>query len=1126
MGWTSLLYWLLPRRLGSTWPLLSITSFGIIAAVTLMAVGAIYSRALAEGGLRHTLAAISPRVLNVHVITQNRPMGPADYQKLRSLVEDVADSRLGNLLRTTERYGFVQGNLRMVLLPSDGPPSRDAPVGRPFFLTGLQEHSFIVEGRWPQGSPVLVDRGVALEAVVGARTAKQMGLAVGSRVDLVPFRSDPTERISITVVGLADAKDPNEEYWMNSPIFYFSVPAGDGPVTVPFFITEETFFGGVGTKYPSMVGDFTWFLFLDTDVLTSSQVKQTKDALKGLETDVNRQYPRSLVLSGLKIALEDYQRELMLARVPLFLFISLMVLVILYFLALIMGLLAQSRMDEASLLRSRGGSILQISGLLVAGEGVVALLAMVVGPLLALLIVRYLLLSTIIPAGGTGESLSVGLSADMFLMGVAGGLLSLVVLVASSVGRARLGMVESLEARARPPTLPLLQRYYIDLLVLAAVIFLLWEIQDHEGFVVRDLSSRALKVDFVLLFGPVLGLVGSALLLMRLLPWLVRLLAWSADRLGPAWVAFPLARLARDPIPHGSLVIILMLASALGVFGATFQSTLSLSQTQQALYFAGGDIVFSGSSLSLGDDKKLAGEPLVKSYSPVVRDSAILLDGLPGVSADLLAIDPDAMSDLVWFREDFADKDLPELLQALQPLALSPLDLVNDSALGIAIPGDAQRLGIWVESSNVIRDNLNPGLTLWARVYDAGGRFHNLQFGDILATLSSRIVDSGQTTEGDLYNPWVYFEAELPEKKFRPEEPFRLVSIYFSRKSFVQIPPGRISLDDIIYKTPSGPVLGVLIEGFEEPGRWVPMVNQGQVVDTVELTSRAARSGGTGLEFVWKAEFSDLPRGVVIPPGPFPIPAIGGPNLHPGQVIRVRVGKQLFPVIVGATMDYFPTLYPSSRTFLIVPLEGYRQYVRRASQGSVKSPAEFWVSLQPGADRNQAITALKERFGGFVRVQDRNTLVETAQRNPLAGGGWNGLTILGLSAITVAVLLTLVIHAVVAIHAGRVDLTVAQTLGFSKLQIVLSLALERILMAVVGLGAGAAVGTWLGRWVMGFLDITTRGGPAIPPMIIEVHQWLLTLVLAGLVVASFLGLLVAAVSAHRLRVADILRAGE
>ena len=55
-----MLYWLLRRRFRSSWPLLAIASFGILAAVTLMAVGAVYSRGLAEGGVRHTLAAADP----------------------------------------------------------------------------------------------------------------------------------------------------------------------------------------------------------------------------------------------------------------------------------------------------------------------------------------------------------------------------------------------------------------------------------------------------------------------------------------------------------------------------------------------------------------------------------------------------------------------------------------------------------------------------------------------------------------------------------------------------------------------------------------------------------------------------------------------------------------------------------------------------------------------------------------------------------------------------------------------------------------------------------------------------------------------------------------------------------
>ena len=122
MGWTGALFWLLPKRLRSSWPLLLITSFGIIAAVTLMAVGAGYSNILAEGGLRHTLASTHPEILNVHVITQNRPIGVKDYRNLRSTVEDIADTRLGYMTRGMERYGRIEGDIRFTrtrrLIPS------------------------------------------------------------------------------------------------------------------------------------------------------------------------------------------------------------------------------------------------------------------------------------------------------------------------------------------------------------------------------------------------------------------------------------------------------------------------------------------------------------------------------------------------------------------------------------------------------------------------------------------------------------------------------------------------------------------------------------------------------------------------------------------------------------------------------------------------------------------------------------------------------------------------------------------------------------------------------------------------------------------------------------------------
>ena len=65
------------RRLRSSWALLVITGFGVLAAVTLMSLGAVYTRALAEAGLQHSLASTSQEILNTHIIAQNRPLGPA-----------------------------------------------------------------------------------------------------------------------------------------------------------------------------------------------------------------------------------------------------------------------------------------------------------------------------------------------------------------------------------------------------------------------------------------------------------------------------------------------------------------------------------------------------------------------------------------------------------------------------------------------------------------------------------------------------------------------------------------------------------------------------------------------------------------------------------------------------------------------------------------------------------------------------------------------------------------------------------------------------------------------------------------------------------------------------------------
>ena len=1136
MGWARALFWLFPRRLRSSWVLLAITSFGILAAVTLMAVSAIYSRALAEGGLQHILATTSTTLMNSRVIVRDRPLGPADYQNLRAAVEEIGQARLGYMMRDIQRFGRSQPNMTLVFTSAPGPPPRGSPMGQPFFLTEFESHTRLVEGRWPEAAPVFQEKVLVMEAVLGARAGFSMGfkqLSEGDQIHLVPFLTDPEERITLNIVGLVEPIDTREEYWMNFSS-YFDVQEINGRVVVPIYLPEDTYFGGLGSRYPSMVADFGWYFYLDTGILTADLAGPTKDAVLGLETDINKRFPRSFVLSGLKNRISEYQTQLTLARVPLYMFISLVVLIVLYFLALVIGLMARSRSDEAGLLRSRGGGLLQISQLLVVGEGVVVVAAMVAGPFLALAIIRFLLLETINPEGGGSDAISVGLGWDMFLMGAIGGILSLLVLMFSAVNRARLGMVESLRARARPPSLPFIHRYYIDVPVLAGIGYLVWQFHSRGGFWERNLSSGALEYDRLRVLVPALVLIGAAMLMLRVLPFGVRALAWGSVRLCPAWVAFSLVRLSRDPLPHGSLIIILMLAAAVGVFGAGFQATLSRSQQEQALYKVGGDLVIKGNRISANTREQLTSLAGVQNVSLIIRTRATMLGQFRGNSADFLAVEPEPLLSAAWFREDFAGKTLSQLLGPLRARRLVLGGSGQGPTPGIAIPPGAETIGVWVNLDNLDFQYVRQPLNLWVRVHDANGRFATVLVGDLLTaapdpakafgrTGSTR--EAGSQFEGSGVG-WVYFEEALPGTSSPLEPPLSLVAIYNSTSPFNSVPPGSFSFDDITVKGPSLPSQGVVIEGFEKPGPWAALPNPGPVADAVERSTQAARTGGGALTFSWDEPPSNSLRGIHIPAGPFPLPAVGDSAFQVGQQVLLRVDRHLVPVVIMDVTDFFPTLYPSTRPFVMVDLNDFQQYVRRIPQGILISPEEMWVSLNEELDRGPLVQSVRDVLPDKPFIQDRAAEEDLARRDPLAGGGWNGLTVLSMSAIAVAVVLTLIIHAMVSIHTGRVDLSVAWALGLSRTRIFFALALDSLLVAVLGIAAGTALGIWPGRWLLGFLDPTERGRPLVPPLVPTMHEWLLILVLGSLVAAAILGLVFAAVFARRLRLPEILRAGE
>ena len=1123
MNWIGSLFWILPRRLRSSWALLAITGFGVLAAVTLMSLGAIYTRALAEAGLQHSLASTSQEILNTHIIAQNRPLGPADYNSLRANLEEIVHQRLGYMIRDIQRYGRPQPEILLVDEPFQQSQLLGAPSARPFFKTDFQEHARLIDGRWPSPVPGENNGRLSIEVAVGEDTAKVMFWELGSEALILPYRSDLDQQIHVEVVGLIEPLDTEEEYWMGFHGYFGPQEAGE-IVLMPMYVPEELFFNGIGARYPTLVGDFGWYLYLDTDVLNADLVQPARDDFEGMETDVNKRVPRSLILTRLENSrdtglLAQYQRAVTRARAPIYLFISLVVVVILYFLALVTGLLAQTRSEEAGLLRSRGASMLQVGGVITLAEALLVAIATLVGPFLALLIFHLVLFGTINPKGGA-DVLEIGLRVDMFIVGAIGGLMSLAVLLAANFNLTRLGLLDFLREKARPPTVPFLQRFYIDVLVVIALGVVWWQIEQRGSFLERTLTTGDNQLDLSLLVAPSLALLTAAFLVLRVLPLAVRILALAARMVAPAWASFALSRVARDPLPYGSLTVIVMLAAALGVFGASFQSTLGRSQQEQALYRAGGDLEVHVIAPTGDTVSNLASSPVIHSFTPVKRDSVTLLDAMPGSSAGLLAFDPVSLAQITWFREDFSlsGKTLSELVTPLRRGQSRLPDLSGNLPSGIPIPENAESIGVWVNTETFADSSVQQSLGMWLRIADADGSYENLDMGEVELSPGGLMRTRGG-------NQWAYYESPLPLEKVWLDPPFNVVALYFVGRSLYRMPPGSIYLDDITVQLngPSGEAPQQVIENFDDVGRWVSLPHDGDVPDRATVTSRAGRGDGLGMEFTWEDPLLQDGRGILIPPGDFPLAAVGSPTLPVGQTLRLNLGRQLVPVVVQDSVSHFSTMHQRNIPFLLVSLKSLEDYTSRIPRGNAAPAREYWIALEEGVDREEAIRLVREATSVSATIRDRSGLLERYSQDPLAGGGWNGLTLLGMGALTLVVTLALATHAIVAVNGARVELTVTRALGFSRNQLVSLLVLERVLVAGIGLVAGALLGYYLGRWTLGYMGLTPSGLPIVPPMVFTVQAWLIGLVVLNLAIAAALATVVAAVTVGRLRVSDILR---
>ena len=929
-----------------------------------------------------------------------------------------------------------------------------------------------------------------------------------------------SEPIIVEIVGEFTLTDPTDEFWYRAGGGFSK--ESDTWSTVPLFTTEEAITQGLAATYPGLYYEVTWYFFVDRHGIPAGEVGEVQDAIRRAGSGVHGFLENSSNSIRLDRVLDEYDDQILLARIPLFLMLFLVTGILIYYLALIAGLTVKSRTTEISMLKSRGAGSVQI-GLLSLVEGLLlAVPAAALGPFIALG-GSNALGGIFFDPGAGGDLAPVTLTLRAFLLGLAGAGLAVVVLTVSTMVAARQGIVKFHQAGARPASTPFFHRYYLDILVLVLIGFLWWQIQSRGSFLVRSVGTGDLEIDYSLLIGPVLALLAMGLLVLRFFPLVVALVSRLVEPVGPAWLVQGLRRVSRDPVVPGALVVLLMLATALGVIASAFSSTLERNQRDRALYAAGADLRIEHSATQgpvalLGVSEDVRALPEVAGASEVARVRASLLaGGLSVQQVSLLAVDTENFAEVAWFRDDFAGgKSLEELTGALAPTGSG-----TPSLEGIQLPEDATHLALWVRPSRP-----EDGGSLLARLRDARGYYFdvflgNLDFGD-WERLQAPLTPSTASSRTFRRRP------TPPPPPVDP--PYTLLSIQISNRAGAR-EPGALYLDRMAAITPAGEMP---VTDFRQDPGWIAVEDYARPGFLVleSSVSVPTTQGEPSAAFSW-VPAGIRQRRVHVEGAQDPMPAVVSRSFleaaeaRLGDTLVVSASTVPLPVRPVAVAEFFPTLDPRQHPFVVVDLKTFNHYVNAHNLQPSGGSNEIWLRLDGvGADAAGVIGALEEQG---IRVKEASVsaeMVSARVERPLVNAGWGGLLVLMFLALVLASASGVMLFSYFEARGRQLEFALLHSMGLDRRQLNGVAWFTLSMVVIFGIGLGTWAGLQIGFSLLPLLEIAEEGVRVTPPMVLRT-SWV-TLLVSYLVLAGVAGLTVAWLAwfTGRLEVQRVLRLGQ
>ncbi len=1047
-----------------------------------------------------------------------------DWQEEKAAIE-LANSQLGPTDEPQE-----------VPNPPYPTPPREALQVRMFTSPTLEDHLEVLEGELPA---ILLeapeDSSAPLPIIVGEEVARLSQIGVGDVFVLKPFSGLPEVFELVEVAAIVAPVDAGEKIWgVDDPMrmVYLQIETFDAWTAPVFIAAVQDPWLRQNRGLTNLTTTQRWIMDFEPDALQFEEVEAVRGAVGGFRARVSQDSGGLIAANTLlPTLLDEFDVRSVTVGGPILAILALVVGGALYFLIYTSALTLEREGPEIALLKTRGASTWQTTGIHLAQSAVVAGLAAFAAPYVARLLVS--VTGRVPPLSDLtgGEPLQVSEVASITPYVIGGAIATFLSMGLSILPFARRPVLELRSLAARPAGSSVWQRYNLDLFAIALSIVVLFQLV-QRGFI--NTTGGEVRLDALAVVFPVLLLFTGALVLLRLLPWLLRVIGWLMTKARGLSTALPGWHLGRNPVPYGRLALLVWLTTGLGAFALTYAGTLEQSFQDRAAFVAGTDVRIIAAE---------AGYMTVPAGD--VGTAVARTDGAPRQStrrAEVLAIRPDEFASVITWRSDFGAATPQEVFAPLRPDGLAP-------DLGVELPADATKLlidGVVIPRSWQDQDNLDTGkpdasLRMMMKVFDADGRAWTIQ-------AENDFLDSEWTTvEFDLTDGRNEYLSD-------PVGPLTIHAMWVERsnpggntvlngesmliRNYRTVGATEVPLDLAEFETTNGLTLR-----FDVPASRAADAYYSEVPAGVERPSDAViqRSPlyADGVATMWVGPGVRTNLNPAVPALRVPLEdlyvlvdrelaAIGG--LDVGEKSPFSIGSEIYNGEVVGFIGRVPAMNDRRREGrMIVDLDAMNGWLNGTPSWSfqtalarVSIPQELWIKTD---DPDAAVRLVNAQFLPGDQAEEIVTLKESAgefSSRPVQVG-LVAVLFVGAAVSVVLALAGVTGYVLLAVARRAREMGVLRALGFPRRGVAATFTVEQI--AVLGLGA--VIGTYGGialMWAMlPFLQLGETATDIEPPILISVNWSVLLAYIAIVSVMLVMSVVWATRKVSARRMSEVLR---